>query len=89
MGAYEVFHCAPVRPQHDGCRVIWRLALGLRVHALEGELIPHQLHELVDIPAVLGADGNSVRNAVQKIELLDADRVDLVQTVHHRDVTVW
>lgn len=38
---------------------------------------------------MLRADGHGVRNAVQEIQLLDADRIDLVQTVNHRDVTVW
>lgn len=47
----------------------------------------HGLHELIDVPPVLGANRHRVGNPVQQIQLLDADRIDLVQHVDNRDVT--
>jgi hypothetical protein len=45
-------------------RVIGLLALGLRVHSNKVELVPHGLHELVNVPSVLRADGNGVGDSV-------------------------
>ncbi len=55
---YEIFDGGFVGPQDNRGAVIWLLALGLGVNTLEVELFPHGLHQLVDIPAVLGADGD-------------------------------
>ena len=63
------------------------LPLGLGVHAFQGQLVPHGLHQLVQVPAVLGADGYRVWDAVEEIQLLNTDGVDFVQAVDDGDVT--
>ena len=83
---YEVFDGAPVGAEDDGLRVVGHLALGLRVDADELQFLPHDLHELVEVPPILGADGHRHRDPVQQVQLLDADGVDLVQHVDDGDV---
>lgn len=61
-------------------------ALGLGVDPFELELVPHQLHEFIDVPTMFGADGTGVGDAVEEIELFDGDGVDLVQGVYDGDV---
>lgn len=84
---YKVFDCRFVGPQNDGGRVIRLFALGLRVDTLKVELLPHGLHELVDIPTVLGADWDRVGDSVEQIQLLDADGINLVEAVDDRNIT--
>lgn len=83
---YEVFYCAPIASQNYGCCVVWCFTLRLGVHPLELQLIPHDLHQLVHVPAMLGTDGHGMRDAVQQVEFLNADGIDLVETVHHGNV---
>ena len=47
----------------------------------------HGFHKLVHVPSVLRADRHRVGDAVQEVQLLNADCVDLVQNVDDRDVT--
>lgn len=86
--AYKIFNGAARSSEHDGLRVIWLLALGLCVHSNQAELVPHGLHQLINVPSVLRADGNSIGDSVQKIELLNTDRINLVQAVNNGDVTI-
>jgi hypothetical protein len=83
---YKVFNCTGRRSQDDRLRVVGHPALGLGVHSAEVELLPHLLQELVDVPAVLRTDWAGVRNAVDQIELLDGDGINLVQRIDDRDV---
>jgi len=83
---YKVLHCALVCPKHDGRVVVGHLALGLRVDSDQVQLLPHGLHQLVNVPAVLRADGHSVGDPVEQVELLDADGVDLVEHIDDGDV---
>lgn len=85
-GTYKVLHGALGRAQHDRRRVVGHLALGLGVDADEVELFPHSLHQLVNVPPVLRADGHRVGDAVEQVEFLDADAVNLVEHVNDRDV---
>jgi hypothetical protein len=84
---YKIFNSAARRSEHDRLRVIRLLALGLRVHADKVELVPHGLHQLINVPSVLRADRDSVRNSIEKVKLLNADRINLVQTVDNGDIT--
>lgn len=85
-GTDEILYGTGALPQHDRGRVIRGLALRLRVDASQRKLLPHLLQELVDIPAVLGADRAGVWDSVEQVELLDGDGVDLVQRVDDWDV---
>lgn len=75
----EVLHRALAAPEHDGRVVVWRQAARLRVGAHEIERLPHLLDELVDVPPLARRDRHAHRDAVQQVELLYRDRVDLVQ----------
>lgn len=83
---YKVFNCAARVSENNGRGVVGLLSLGLRIHTNKVQLIPHGLHQLVDIPSVFRTDGHGIGDSVQQIKLLNADRVHLVQTVNHRDV---
>lgn len=47
----------------------------------------HSLHQLVNIPTVLGTDWYGIWNTVQQVEFLDTDGVDFVEDVDDGDVT--
>lgn len=83
---YKVFDRALVGAQHNGRRVVRQLALGLCVYPHQAQLLPHRLHQLVNVPTVLGADGHRVGDPVQQVQLLDRDRVDLVEHVDDGDI---
>lgn len=85
---YEVFYCALLRPQHHGRSVVWRFALGLSVDSLQAELLPHCLHELINIPSMLRADRHRIGNTVEQVELFDANGVNLVETVNDGNIAV-
>lgn len=87
LSTYKVLNRAARGSENNGRRVIGLLALGLRVHPNKVEFVPHCLHQLVNVPPVLGADGHGVGDSIQQIKLLDADRVDLVEAVDHGNVT--
>lgn len=61
--------------------------LGFRIDTLEVELLPHGFHQLVDIPAMFGADGDGIGDAVKKIKFFNRNGVDFVQAVYHGNVT--
>jgi hypothetical protein len=75
---YKIFNSAARRSEHNWLRVIWLLALGLCVHSDKVKLLPHEFHQLVNVPSVLGADRNRIGDSIQEIELLNADGIDLV-----------
>ena len=82
----EVLDGALPAAQHDGRVVVGRQPARLRVHAHEVERLPHLLDELVDVPPLARGHGDGHRDAVQQVELLDRDRVDLVEHVDGGDV---
>lgn len=84
---YKVFDCRSIGTQDHRRGIVGRPAFRFGVDALEVELLPHGLHQLVHIPAMFRADGHGVGNPVQQVELFDADRVDLVQAVYDGDIT--
>lgn len=83
---YKIFDGAGGGAQHHRRAIIRQLSLGLRIDPTQVQVLPHHLHQLVQIPAVLGADGAGVGNPVQQVQLFDADGVDLVQGVDDRNV---
>lgn len=83
---YKVLDATGVLPQNNRRVVIRGLAFRLRIDAPELKLFPHLLQQLVDIPAVLGADGTRVGDPVYQVELLDRNGVNLVKGIYYRDV---
>lgn len=47
----------------------------------------HGLHQLINVPSMLGADGYRIRDPIQQIQLLDADGVNLVEDIDDGNVT--
>lgn len=47
----------------------------------------HGLHQLINVPTMLGADWHRIRNSIQQIQLLNADGVNFVQDVDDGNVT--
>lgn len=84
--AYEVFDRAGILPQHNGRVVVGRLPFRLGVYSSKIQLLPHLLEQFIDVPAVLGADGARVRDAIDQVQFLNGDGVNLVQSVYHWDV---
>ena len=80
--AHKVLDGAPAGAQNYGRVVVRHPALWFRVDTDQVEALPHQLEQLVHVPAVFGADGHRVWNAKQEVELLDADGIDLVEHVY-------
>lgn len=68
---YKILDATSVLPQHDRRVVVWRLAFRLRIDTPELELLPHLLQQLINIPAVLSADGTRIGNPVYEVELFD------------------
>ena len=58
----------------------------IHVHSDEVEVGPHLLQEVVKVPLVMGGDWDGVGDAVDDVELLDGDLVNLVQDVDAGDV---
>jgi hypothetical protein len=74
-------------PGDDDWRlVIWNLALGLGINSNQVEVVPNFLHQLVEVPLVLRANGNIVRELVKQVKLLNRDGINLVQDVDAGDV---
>lgn len=84
--AYEVLDCACIGAQHNRRRVIGCSTLGLGIDSAQPELIPHHLHQLINVPPVLRTDGTGVGNPVKQIQLFDRDGIDLVQGVNDGNV---
>jgi hypothetical protein len=70
---YKIFNSAARGSEHDRLRVIRLLALGLCVHSDKVKLLPHEFHQLINVPSVLRADGNRIGDSIKEIELLNAD----------------
>lgn len=86
LETHKIFHCASRRSKNNRRRVVWLLALWFSIYPDQVELFPHGLHQLINVPAMLGADGNRIRDAIEKIKLFDTDRINLVQTINNRDI---
>ena len=84
--AHEVFHSTGIFPQYDGRVVIRRFPLWLGVYSSKIQLLPHLLKQLIDVPAVLGANRTCIRYPINQVELFDGDRIDLIQSIYHRDI---
>jgi hypothetical protein len=72
-GVTKIFNSAARGSEHDRLRVIRLLALGLCVHSDKVKLLPHEFHQLINVPSVLRADGNRIGDSIKEIELLNAD----------------
>src|SRR3989338_7190653 len=59
--------------EDDGGGVIGDLALGLGVDADHVEVLPDFLEEDVEVPLLVGGDGDVVRELVEDLELLHGD----------------
>ena len=66
--------------------VIGHLALWFGVDTNKVQVLPDFLHELVEIPLILGTDWNIVRVSVNDIKLFNRDLIDLVQDVNAGNV---
>ena len=71
---------------NDWRLVVGNLSLGLGVNSNKIKVLPHLLHELIEVPLVLGGDWHVVRHLADDVELLDSDGVDLVHHVEAWDV---
>lgn len=56
------------------------------IHAVEVQVVPGLLEKAVIVPAVVGTDGDAVRDARDDVELLNGDLVNLVEHIDARDV---
>ena len=82
----KVHHCA-FRSRYNYWRlVVWNLALWFCVDADKVEVLPDLLHELIEVPLILGADGDIVREAVEQIKLLNRYSIDLIKDINAWDV---
>ena len=61
---YEIFYSTGVLPQDNRCAIIWRFPLRFGVDSAQIQLLPHLLHQLIDVPSVLRADGTGIRDPV-------------------------
>jgi len=82
----EVCYSASCTGHDDRRVVVGDLSLRLGVDADQVQVLPDLLHELIEVPLVLGGDGHVVRHLVQEVELLNGDGVDLVEDVEAGDV---
>mmetsp|Transcript_13962 Transcript_13962/g.40480 ORF Transcript_13962/g.40480 Transcript_13962/m.40480 type:complete len:301 (+) Transcript_13962:576-1478(+) len=82
----EVLDGAAAAVQHDRLIEIRQPALGLGVHSHQVQVVPHHLHQAVQIPLVKRAHRAVVRQPVHHVELLQRNLVDLVDRVDRRDV---
>ena len=55
-------------------------------HSNHSKVFPHGLQEIIKVPLVFGGDGNIVRNSTQQLQLLNRNRIDLIQHVDARSV---
>lgn len=56
------------------------------LHSNEPQVSPNLLEQIVEIPLVMSRNGNSMRNLVNDVQLLDRNLIDLVETVDARNV---
>ena len=77
---------APPHAQDDGRLVVNGAAARLGVDAQHADAAPDALEQVVEAPAVLGRDHDVVGHAVEQVELLDGDGVDLVHDVERGHV---
>ena len=71
---------------NDGSFRIGNLTLGLGVNTNEIKVFPNLLHELVEVPLVLGRDGNVMRALINDVELFNTDLIDLVKDEDARHI---
>jgi len=55
-------------------------------HPHETQVVPHLLQQVVEVPLVVGGDWDGVRDAIDYVQLLHRDLVDLVEQVDARNV---
>lgn len=48
------------------------------LHAHEPQVVPDPLQQVVEVPAVVGRDGDAVRHLVDDVKFLDGDLIDFV-----------
>ena len=60
-----------VASDDDWGLVVWDLALRLCVNTNQIEVLPDLLHELVEVPRVLGRDGDVVRALADDVKFFD------------------
>lgn len=63
----EVFNCTCRASKNNGLIVIRCFTLGLGVHTDQVQTLPHDLEQLVQVPAVLRRNGHGVGNLRQNI----------------------
>ena len=62
--SHKILDRASAFLKYDWGGVVRRFAFWLGVYSSQLQLVPHQLHELVDVPVVFGTDGTGVGDAV-------------------------
>ena len=82
----EVHHAALGAGNNDGRLVVRDLALGLCVDSDQVQVVPNLGHQIVEVPFVLSADRDVMRELVKQVELLNRDSVNLVEDVDAWDV---
>lgn len=56
------------------------------MHSNEVKALPDAFEKLVNVPHVVGRDGDDIRNLEENVELFDRDLIDLVENIDGRDV---
>lgn len=56
------------------------------LHSDKSQVLPHQIQQIVKVPAMMRRHRNAMRNLVDHVQLLDTDLINLVQQIDARDV---
>ena len=80
----EVHHCTLCSWYNYWRLIVRNLALWFCVDADQIEVLPDLLHELIEVPLVLCADGDIMREPIKEIKLFNRDSIDLI-----KDINAW